>query len=86
MLFAVIKIVRNVFVMLVILLQSKEAPKNVESEPPACADGRQQLENKLVELQTKKSRMDSLLQELQMLHSLPLDNLRNNGKYKCHIY
>ncbi|XP_059147361.1 pericentriolar material 1 protein-like isoform X2 [Physella acuta] len=58
--------------------QSKEAPKNVESEPPACADGRQQLENKLVELQTKKSRMDSLLQELQMLHSLPLENLRNN--------
>ncbi|CAG5118204.1 unnamed protein product, partial [Candidula unifasciata] len=53
--------------------QAGEAPKNVESE-----EGRQQLQNKLQKLQNKKSRMDLLLQELRMLHSQPLELVRNN--------
>lgn len=68
-------IIKNVF-----YVKVSEAQKNVESEPLSLPEGQQQLQNKLRELQDKKSRMDALLHELQLLQSQPMDNLRNNGK------
>ncbi|XP_005091182.1 pericentriolar material 1 protein isoform X2 [Aplysia californica] len=58
--------------------RSDEGQKNMEVESQALTEDRQQLQNKLLELQTKKSRMDKLLHELQMLHEQPLANPRNN--------
>ena len=60
-------------------LQVSEAPKNVSSNS-ADDDGRQQLENKLEELQSKRSGINKLLQDLQRIHAQPLELLQNNGQ------
>lgn len=56
-----------------------EAPKNVDTNTGSSSDdGRQQLQNKLQELQSKRTGINKLLQELQMIHSQPLERLQNN--------
>lgn len=60
------------------LPQISDDPNNMETDAQAMAEGQQQLQNKLRELQNKKLQLDMRLQELQLIHGPP-ESSRNNG-------
>lgn len=53
----------------------------METENQSLSEDYEQLQNKLHELQSKKRRMDTLLQQFQRLQSHPIASLIGNSKH-----